>query len=51
MLMLALSLIVTCGIAQNYDVTLTTEACKDHKILEELLLPHTNSTQWQNINV
>ena len=51
MFMLVQSLIVTCAIAQNYDVTLTTEAFKDHKVLEEILLPHKSSTQWQNINV
>lgn len=47
MLALTLSLTFTCGLAHSYEVTLSTEACQDHKILEGIFPPHKSSTQLQ----
>lgn len=44
---LVLSLTFTCGIAHNYNVTLTFDACQDQKILEVILMSHKRSTQLQ----
>lgn len=44
---LVLSLTFTYGIAHNYNVTLTFDACQDQKILEVILMSHKRSTQLQ----